>query len=179
MSNIWHEMPLSRISEDRFTAIVEIPKSSRIKYELDKETGLIRVDRILYTSTIYPANYGFIPRTYAEDNDPLDVMVLCSEPLFTRCEVDCYPIGVLSMLDQGEADDKIIAIPFGEPNYNCYRDISALPSHIFDEMCHFFEVYKSLEGKQTAVDSVKGNDAARKIIRNSMERYREFYPDYL
>lgn len=179
MSNIWHELPIERISGDRFTAIIEIPKGSKIKYEMDKETGLIRVDRVLYTSTHYPANYGFIPRTYADDHDPLDVVVMCNEPLVPMCEVECYPIGVISMLDQGEADDKIIAIPFDEPNYNCYRDISALPSHIFEEMCHFFEVYKSLEGKQTAVDSIKGNEEARKIVKKAIKCYRETYPEML
>ncbi len=177
MANIWHQMPIERITPDRFMAIVEIPKGSKIKYELDKETGLIMVDRILYTSTIYPANYGFIPKTYADDNDPLDVVIMCSEPLIPRCEIECYPIGVISMIDSGESDDKIIAVPFNEPNYNCYRDISALPSHVFTEMCHFFKVYKSLEGKETAVDSIKGCNEARDIIRRSIECYKEKFPE--
>ena len=116
------------------------------KYELDKETGLIILDRILYTSTHYPANYGFIPRTYADDNDPLDVLVLCSEPILPMSLVQCYPIGVFTMLDQGKLDEKIIAIPFKDPNNNVYKDISELPEHIFREMSHFFSVYKTLEG---------------------------------
>ena len=123
--NIWHDISPKVITKEKFTAVIEIPKGSKVKYELDKTTGLLRMDRILYTSTHYPANYGFIPRTYAEDGDPLDVLVLCSETLAPLSLVDCYPIGVISMLDNGAADEKIICIPLNDPTYNIYKDISA------------------------------------------------------
>ena len=110
MINIWHDIDPSRVTPESFTAVIEIPAGSKKKYELDKQTGLLRLDRILYTSTHYPANYGFIPRTYAGDGDPLDVLVLCSETLDPMVEVDCYPIGVIRMIDDDEIDDKIIAI---------------------------------------------------------------------
>ena len=140
--NIWHDISPKRITAGDFMAVIEIEKGSKCKYELDKETGVLRLDRILYTSTHYPANYGFIPRTYADDLDPLDVLVLCSESLYPMTTVRCYPIGVISMIDNGRYDEKIIAIPFNDPTYNSYTDISQIPSHIFEEMSHFFRVYK-------------------------------------
>ena len=144
--NIWHDINPDIISPTEFVAVVEISKGSKKKYELDKETGLIVLDRILYTSTHYPANYGFIPRTYGDDKDPLDVLVLCSEPLEPLTLVKCYPIGVMKNLDNGMGDEKIIAIPYNDPMYNSYTDISQLPAHVFDEIRHFFAVYKDLEG---------------------------------
>lgn len=173
--NIWHDISPKHIHKDEFTAVIEIPKGSKIKYELDKETGLLKMDRILYTSTHYPANYGFIPRTYADDGDPLDVLVLCSETLVPLSLVDCYPIGVISMLDNGAADEKIIAIPLTDPTYNMYTDISQLPKHIFEEMSHFFTVYKQLEGKDTVIDDVKGAEEAVNIVQSCMDRYIECY----
>lgn len=173
--NIWHDMSPKRISKCDFMAIVEITKGSKCKYELDKETGLLRLDRILYTSTHYPANYGFIPKTYADDLDPLDVVVLCSEALYPMTSVQCYPIGVISMIDNGRNDEKIIAIPFNDPTYNSYTDISELPVHIFEEMMHFFKVYKELEGKETAVNEMRGRAAAEQIIQNSIDNYIETY----
>ena len=143
----------------------------RLKYELDKKTGLLKLDRVLYTSTHYPANYGFIPRTYAEDGDPLDVLVLCSEAIYSLALVRCYPIGVISMLDNGARDDKIIAIPFDDPTYNTYKDISELPSHIFEEMSHFFRVYKQLEDKETAIDEIKDSKKAIEIVERCIDRY--------
>ena len=154
-------------------AVVEIPKGSKKKYELDKETGLIKLDRILYTSTHYPANYGLIPRTYGDDLDPLDVLVLCSEPLEPLTLVQCYPIGMISMIDDGRNDEKIIAIPFGDPTYNGYSDLSQLPAHVFNEMCHFFRVYKELENKETAVNEVSGRDAALATIQAAIDTYHE------
>lgn len=171
--NIWHDMSPKRITKNDFIAIIEIEKGGKNKYELDKETGLIILDRILYTSTHYPANYGFIPRTYGDDNDPLDVLVLCSESLIPLSMVRCYPIGVISMIDNGKNDEKIIAIPFNDPMYNMYSDISELPKHLFDEMRHFFTVYKELEGKQTAVNEAAGSEEATQIIQNSIEHYIE------
>ncbi len=175
MSNIWHDISPARIKENDFIAVVEIEKGSKNKYELDKETGSIILDRILYTSTHYPANYGLIPRTYADDGDPLDVLILCSENIHPLSLVHCYPIGVMSMLDDGKLDEKIIAVPFGDPNYNEYKDISELPAHIFDEMKHFFRVYKNLEKKETVVNDVMGAEAAREIIRKCLANYIEIF----
>lgn len=171
--NIWHDMNSERITRKDFEAVIEITKGSKMKYELDKDTGLLKLDRVLHTSTHYPANYGFIPKTYADDNDPLDVLVLCSERIEPMALVRCYPIGVISMADGGHADDKIIAIPFGDPTYNGYKDISQLPKHIFDEMVHFFTVYKMLEDKDTDINEVKGALAAVDIIEDAIEGYKK------
>lgn len=171
--NIWHNIREDRIKPDSFMAVIEIEKGSKVKYELDKETGLLLLDRILYTSTHYPASYGFIPRTYATDGDPLDVLVLCSEPIAPLSLVHVYPIGVISMIDSGNADDKIIAIPFGDPTYNGYRDIGALPAHIFNEMRHFFKVYKELENRVTAVHEVRGRHEAIEIVEMCIQMYKD------
>lgn len=173
--NIWHSINPKRISSKDFVAVIEIEKGSKNKYELDKETGLLMLDRILYTSTHYPANYGFIPRTYADDLDPLDVLVLCSEPIKPLTMVRCYPIGVISMIDNGRFDEKIIAIPFNDPTYNSYTDIKQVPKHIFDEMSHFFKVYKELEGKETAVNEVNDADKAVEIIEKAIDSYINNY----
>ena len=173
MSNIWHDISPKRINPDDFICVVEISKGSKKKYELDKETGYLMLDRILYTSTHYPANYGFIPRTYGDDNDPLDVLLLCSEKIQPMTLVRAYPIGVISMIDNGRCDEKIIAIPFNDPNYNMYKDISELPGHVFDEMSHFFTVYKNLENKDTAVNEVMGRSAALEIVETSIDNYIE------
>ena len=171
MNNIWHDISPSRITPTDFIAVVEIEKGSKKKYELDKETGLLILDRILYTSTHYPSNYGLIPRTYADDLDPLDVLVVCSEVIQPLSLVRCYPIGVLTMMDQGHLDEKIIAIPFKDPTYNTYRDVSELPAHIFSEMSHFFSVYKSLEGKETVVDELCGALEAQNVIQKCVNAY--------
>ncbi|MBR5792184.1 MAG: inorganic diphosphatase [Ruminiclostridium sp.] len=173
MSNIWHDISPKRITPEDFIAVIEIPKGSKKKYELDKETGYILLDRVLFTSTHYPANYGFIPRTFGDDGDPLDVLVLCSEEMDPLTLVRCYPIGYISMLDDGKNDEKIIAIPFSDPTYNEYHDIHDLPAHIFDEMAHFFTVYKSLEGKETVASDVNDRQAAVKVIRKSIDSYVE------
>ncbi len=175
MSNIWHDISPKRIHPTDFMAVIEIPKGSKKKYELDKETGMLMLDRILHTSTHYPANYGFIPRTYADDLDPLDVLLLCSEEIEPLTLVRCYPIGVITMLDNGRMDEKIIAIPYNDPTYKQYTDIEQLPKHLFDEMGHFFSVYKALEGKETAVNEVSGSADAVEIIRKSIDRYIDSY----
>ena len=173
--NLWHDISPKRVSADGFEAVIEIEKGSKCKYELDKETGTLKLDRILYTSTHYPTNYGFIPRTYADDLDPLDVLVLCTEGIRPMTLVRCYPIGVISMVDNGRNDEKIIAIPFNDPTYNVYRDLSELPPHVRDEISHFFRVYKELEGKQTAVNEVGGADKAREIINAALDSYIDNY----
>lgn len=173
MSNIWHDISPSRITRNDFIAVIEIEKGSKKKYELDKETGHLILDRILYTSTHYPANYGLIPRTYADDGDPLDVLLLCSEVIQPLSLVRCYPIGVITMKDQGRLDEKIIAIPFHDPTYNTYHDVSELPAHIFTEMSHFFSVYKNLEDKETVVDELEGAEAAKEVIQKCLDAYIE------
>ena len=175
MSNIWHDISPKRITPEDFVAVIEIPQGSKKKYELDKETGLIILDRVLHTSTHYPANYGFIPRTYGDDGDPLDVLVLCSESMDPLTLVRVYPIGYISMLDGGKNDEKIIAIPFSDPAYNDYQDISDLPAHVFDEMAHFFTVYKQLEGKDTAAGDVNGREAAVQVIQQAIDHYNDTF----
>lgn len=175
MSNIWHDISPKRISPEDFISVIEISKGSKKKYELDKETGMLILDRILYTSTHYPANYGFIPRTLGDDGDPLDILLLCSETVEPLTLVRCYPIGVIKMLNGGRNDEKIIAIPYNDPTYNQYNDISELPKHVFDEMRHFFSVYKALEGKETAVDEAGGREEALNVIRGAIDNYIENY----
>ena len=171
--NIWHDISQERITPENFTAVIEITKGSKVKYELDKETGLLKMDRILYTSTHYPANYGLIPKTYADDGDPLDVLVLCSQHIYPMTLVESYPIGYISMIDSGSNDEKIIAIPSDDPTYNQYSDISNLPPHIFEEMKHFFSVYKTLEKKETVVNDIHGKEEAIKIIAQTIYAYKK------
>ncbi len=132
---------------------------------------MLRLDRILYTSTVYPANYGFIPRTLADDGDPLDVLVLCNDVLFPMTLVRCKPIGVIKMTDNDQLDEKIIAVPVNDPNYMLFDDITELPQHLFDEMMHFFEVYKALEHKQTAVKEISRKSEAIEIIKKCIDEY--------
>lgn len=171
MSNIWHDISPKRIQPEDFIAVIEITQGSKKKYELDKETGMIILDRVLHTATHYPANYGFIPRTYGDDGDPLDVLVICSEPIEPLTLVRCRPIGVINMKDGGKMDEKIIAVAASDPNYVTCKDVTMLPKHIFDEMCHFFTVYKNLEGKETLVDEVEGHDKAVEVIKYCLENY--------
>jgi len=173
--NIWHDLDSKRVSKDSFIACIEISKGSKKKYELDKETGLIILDRILYTSTHYPANYGFIPKTYSGDNDPLDVLVLCQETLEPMSLVKCRPIGVVLMIDGGEIDEKIIAVVENDPVMNIYKDIQDLPSHMLEEMQHFFRVYKQLEGKKTYIEKVENVETSKNIINESIERYKQYF----
>ncbi len=175
--NVWHRVSKERIKPDSFLACVEIPKGSKNKYEFDKETGALRLDRILYTSTHYPHNYGFIPRTYADDDDPLDVLVLCSESIVPLALVECYPIGVLEMQDGGQRDEKIIAICSHDPLFNCFKELEDLPPHIMEEIKHFFTVYKQLEGKQTVVNEMHGSDYAKKVIQEGIDSYQKTYGD--
>ena len=173
--NIWKDIDKKRIQPDDFIACIEIQQGDKTKYELDKETGFLIMDRVLYTSTHYPMNYGFIPLTYSEDHDPLDVFVLCSQPLERLSLVRCYPIGVVTMSDRDEKDEKIIAIPFGDPQYNCYKDISELPKHIFDELQHFLKVYKQLENKVVKVEALAGHKEASLIIKTCLDNYNKIF----
>ena len=172
--NLRHDIRPARMQPEDFLAVIEIEKGSKNKYELDKETGALRLDRILYTSTHYPANYGFIPRTYADDGDPLDVLVLCSEPIRPMSLVRVYPVGYFTMRDGGAMDDKILAIPYEDPMYNSYQDLGDLPAHISSEISHFFSVYKHLEpDKNAEVDSVHGRHEAVEVIRRAFDDYIE------
>ncbi|HIV01562.1 MAG TPA: inorganic diphosphatase [Candidatus Caccopulliclostridium gallistercoris] len=170
--NILHDISEKRIQPEDFIACIEIEKGSKNKYELDKETGMIILDRVLYTSTHYPMNYGFIPRTLSGDDDPLDVFVLCSQPIEKMSLVRCYPIGIIYLTDRNETDEKVIAIPFGDPQYNEYTDISELPSHIIDELRHFLSVYKQLENKVVKVLKVGSHEDAKRTIKESLENYK-------
>ena len=175
--NIWHDIAPELISAERFMAVIEIKNGGKNKYEMDKATGLLRLDRVLYTSTHYPANYGFIPRTYADDGDPLDVLVLCSEAIEPMTLVECRPIGMFEMNDGNARDEKIIAVPLGDPNYNFMFDISQLPEHVLDEIRHFFTVYKELEGRTTVVSKAQNREVATKIIVECIENYNsKFVP---
>lgn len=170
--NIWHNIDENRIQKNDFIAVIEITKGGKNKYELDKETGMLKLDRVLYTSTHYPANYGFIPKTYASDNDPLDVLVLCEENIAPLTLVECYPIGVLIMIDSEQRDEKIIAVAKKDPFLNMYKDVKELPKHISSEIKHFFEVYKQLENKETVVEEIQGRKEAEEIIQKSIENYK-------
>lgn len=171
--NIWHDIESDRIYPTDFISVVEISKGSNMKYELDKSTGMLLLDRVLFTATHYPMNYGFIPRTYGNDNDPLDVLILCSEPILPMTLVRCYPIGVVRMVDSEMGDEKVIAIPYSDPTYMRYTDVKELPEHIFNEVKHFFSVYKQLEGKSTEVKGICGPAETIAIIEEAMENYKK------
>ena len=175
--NIWHDISPELITPERFMAVIEIRRSCKNKYELDKATGLLRLDRVLYTSTHYPANYGFIPRTFADDGDPLDVLVLCSEAIEPMTLVECRPIGMFEMNDGEERDEKILAVPMGDPNYNFMFDISQLPDHLLDEIQHFFTVYKELEGRTTVVSKAQNREVATRVIVECIRNYEEKFGD--
>ena len=170
--------PRERIKPDDFLACIEISKGSKNKYELEKQTGTLILDRILYTSTHYPQNYGFIPLTYAEDLDPLDVLVLSSESIVPLALVECLPIGVLEMIDGGFLDEKIIAVCKNDPIFNIYKDIKDLPPHITNEIRHFFRVYKQLENKKTIVNEMKGAKYAKEVIAKSLKAYEDKFVEY-
>lgn len=174
--NVWHDIDSSRINPHDFLGYIEIPRGSKCKYELDKASGVLILDRILYTSVRYPMSYGFIPRTLGDDDDPLDIVVLCDEAISAGCLVRCYPIGVIAMVDNGRRDEKIISIPFGDPNYNSVKQIGDLPNHRFAELMHFFEVYKELEDKENSiVDQIMGPPDASRIILESIDNYKNVF----
>ena len=170
--NLWHDVSLGPDVPRLFPVIIEVPKGSKVKYELDKTTGLIRVDRILYSSVHYPANYGFIPQTYCDDNDPLDVLVLGQETVVPLAIMFAKPIGVMKMTDQGEADDKIIAVHAHDPEFNHYNSIKELPPHRIAEIRRFFEDYKTLENKKVVVEDFFDFAVAEEIIKQSIDLYR-------
>ncbi len=171
--NLWHDILFGK--EGKINVIVEIPMLSRVKYELDKETGLIKFDRVLYSPMHYPANYGFVPQTLWDDGDPLDVLVLGYEPLTPGTLIEARPIGALDMVDGGEGDIKILAVPARDPRFMNTKDISDLEPHITEEIRHFFEVYKDLQKKEVEVGKWKGREDAEKAVEKSVKLYKEKY----
>lgn len=169
----WHAVEIGSNTPQLVTAIIEVPKGSKVKYELDKNSGLIRVDRVLFSSVHYPANYGFIPQTYCDDHDPLDILVLGQQEVVPLSIMVAKPIGVMKMSDQGEADDKIIAVHAHDPEYSHYESIDELPPHRLTEVKRFFEDYKALEKKSVVVEKFFGLKEAHVIIKNSIDLYNQ------
>jgi inorganic pyrophosphatase len=171
MTHAWHDVSPGPKSPDEFTSVIEIPKGSSVKYELDKETGLLKLDRVLYSAVYYPANYGFIPQTLAEDDDPLDVLVLCQEPVAPLTLVRSRPIGLMTMIDTGKRDHKILAVALDDPEYNSYREASELRTHHLTMLQRFFLDYKTLEGKAVEVEDFQAANATIGVINEALERY--------
>lgn len=172
-SHPWHGLTPGSHAPRIVNAIIEIPQGSRAKYEIDKESGLLRLDRIIYSSFYYPCNYGFIPQTYGEDKDPLDVLVITSQPVQALCLMDAKVVGVMQMVDSGDADDKVIAVAANDPSVNHYNNIEELPKHFFDELRHFFEEYKKLEKKTVVVEEFGDKATALKIVQEGIDFYRD------
>jgi inorganic pyrophosphatase len=171
--NAWHDVELGDHIERHFRAIIEIPKGSKIKYELDKRTGLLWLDRVLYSAVHYPANYGFLPQTYCDDGDPLDVLVLGQEPVVPLCILRARAIGVITMRDEKGQDDKIIAVHVDDPEYAHYRDVSELSPHRVLELQRFFLDYKVLENKTVDLGALRGHADAEDVVRDAARLYRE------
>jgi inorganic pyrophosphatase len=173
MIHPWHDVTPGERLPSEFIALVEIPMGSSVKYELDKQTGLLRLDRVLYSAVYYPANYGFIPQTLAEDDDPLDVLVLCQEPVAPLTLVGARAIGLMTMIDSGKKDHKILAVAVDDPEFNSFRESNELPPHRLMMLRRFFQDYKQLEGKAVEVDEFEPAEAAHPIIEAALERYSE------
>ncbi len=170
-NNPWHGVHYGENAPEVVTGIIEIPKGSKAKYELDKESGLLKLDRVLFSSIHYPANYGFIPQTYCDDHDPLDILVICSIDVQPMCILDAKVIGVMQMIDNNEEDDKIIAVAKNDMSVNYINDIAELPPHTLIEIRRFFEDYKKLENKEVIVENFLGREEAYDIIKRSIELY--------
>jgi inorganic pyrophosphatase len=173
MTHPWHDVTPGEHLPKEFNALVEIPMGSSVKYELDKRTGLLRLDRVLYSAVYYPANYGFIPQTFAEDDDPLDVLVLCQEAVAPMTLVTARAIGLMTMIDSGKKDHKILAVALGDPEFNSFREASELPPHRLTMLRRFFQDYKQLEGKSVEVDEFQPSALAMPIIEESLQRYSQ------
>lgn len=169
----WHELSPGANPPIHVNALIEIPKGSKAKYEIDKESGLIKLDRVVYASMYYPLNYGFIPQTMGEDHDPLDIVVLTQVSVVPLCIIPCKVIGVMQMVDRGEADDKIIAVAEQDPSVSNYEDISDLPHYLREELTHFFENYKTLENKKVVIDQFLPRERAYQIIQSSLSYYKQ------
>jgi inorganic pyrophosphatase len=173
MTHAWHDIPIEEPVEESFCAVIEIPKGSKVKYELDKTTGLLKVDRVLFSAVHYPANYGFLPRTYCDDGDPLDVLVLCQESVAPLCLMRARAIGLMQMRDDMGLDDKIIAVHIDDPAFADYTHIRELPKHTLLELRRFFLDYKTLENKHVEIDELQGPFEANKAIRTAIEAYKK------
>jgi inorganic pyrophosphatase len=173
--NPWHNVSYGENIPNVVNGIIEIPKGTRAKYELDKDSGLLILDRVLYSSVYYPANYGFIPQTYCDDKDPLDILIISQIEIVPLCIVPAKVIGVMRMLDGGEADDKIIAVAEGDPSVNHINDISELPKHFISEMRNFFEDYKKLENKTVQVEEFENAKIAQEILKKAIEDYNKIF----
>ena len=171
----WHGASYGEKSPQKVNALIEIPQGSRAKYEVDKSTGLLKLDRVIYSSFHYPANYGFIPQTLGQDNDPLDILVLCSQSIQSLCLVEATVIGNMQMIDNGELDDKIIAVASKDPSVNHYQRIEDLPEHFLLELRNFFEQYKVLENKKVEIDNFQDKNTAFRIIQDSINFYKESF----
>lgn len=173
ISHPWHGIAPGAHAPRIVNAIIEIPQGSRAKYEIDKASGLLKLDRVIYSSFYYPCNYGFIPQTFGGDKDPLDILVITTLPVQSMCLMEAKVIGVMQMVDSGDADDKIIAVAAKDPGVNHYNNIEELPKHFFDELRHFFEEYKKLENKMVVVDQFGDKTTALKIIEEAISFYKE------
>ena len=173
----WHGVSYGDQAPRFVNAIIEIPQGSHAKYEIDKPSGLLKMDRVIYSSFFYPTNYGFIPQTYGDDKDPLDILVLSSLSIQPMCLVVAKVIGVMQMVDQGDADDKVIAVAAHDPSINYINNIEELPKHFFGELRHFFEEYKRLENKSVVVEEFQDKTVALKIIQNAIDLYKETFTD--
>src|SRR6266403_4696972 len=176
MTHAWHDVTPGEHLPATFTAVVEIPMGSSVKYELDKETGMLRLDRVLYSAVFYPANYGFIPQTLAEDDDPLDVLVLCQETVVPLTLIHARTIGLMTMIDAGKKDHKIIAVATEDPEFASYREAAEMPPHRLTMLRRFFQDYKQLEGKAVEVDEIEPSKAAFPIIADARHRYSRQRP---
>lgn len=172
----WHEVSPGDNPPHNVNALIEIPRGSRAKYEIDKKSGLIKLDRVIYASMYYPLNYGFIPQTMGEDRDPLDIVVLTQVSVVPLCLIPSKVIGVMQMVDRGEADDKIIAVALEDPSVNHFDEVTDLPSYLKDELTHFFENYKTLENKKVEVNQFLSREAACRIISENMASYKAAFP---
>lgn len=171
----WHGVSPGESAPQIVNAVIEIPQGSRSKYEVDKETGLLRLDRVIYSSFHYPVNYGFIPQTLGQDGDPLDILVLCSQPIQPLCLVNATVIGNMQMIDQGTQDDKIIAVASKDPSVNHIKNMDELPQHFLAELKNYFEQYKVLENKKVEIDNFQNKDAALKIINEAIVYYKDSF----
>jgi inorganic pyrophosphatase len=175
--NPWHYVSYGAKAPEIVNAVIEIPIGSNVKYELDKESGLLKLDRVLFSAVHYPANYGFIPQTYCDDKDPLDILVICSVQVEPMCLVEAKVIGVMRMIDQDKQDDKIIAVALNDMSVNHYNDISDIPQHLLQQFHRFFEDYKKLENKEVKVKAFENRESAVKIVKTSIDFYRETFPE--
>lgn len=169
----WHDLQIGDNSPNIVNAVIEIPQGSRAKYELEKESGLLKLDRVLFSSVHYPANYGFLPKTLCDDNDPLDILVLSQINIQPLCMVEAKVIGVMHMVDEDEIDDKIISVAANDPSVNHFNDIEELPKHLINEMQNFFEEYKKLENKKVQVKEFQNAEKAKEIVEESLKIYKQ------